>query len=60
MFASYQWSVHFPPAIFNVDGRLLRLSLGRLKTTPNRGILPSHYDRMDPALHARRLERLGK
>lgn len=60
MFASYSWSVHLPPAIFNVDGQLLRRSLSRLRETPNRGILPSHYDRMDVSLHARRLERLDR
>jgi len=64
LFASYAWSVHAPPAFLCRDPALARESLVRLAAQRPAAVLPGHYDRLDPALHARRLagliSRLGR
>ncbi len=56
LFASYAWSVHAPPTFLCRDVARARESLRMLAAARPAEVLPSHYDRMDPALHARRLE----
>lgn len=67
LFASYAWSTHRPPIILTRDRaraeRSLRsfvseLCAAQTKERPGPGLLPGHYDRMDPLLHRRRLLRL--
>jgi glyoxylase-like metal-dependent hydrolase (beta-lactamase superfamily II) len=57
-FASYSWSVHRPPAFLTRDTERALRSLRDLADANPAGILPAHYDTMDPALHARRLQAL--
>lgn len=59
LFASYAWSVHAPPRVLSRDVAAARESLAKLAATRPSFVLPSHYDRMDPALHARRLADLA-
>ena len=59
LFASHAWSAHRPPGFLNRDSRAAEASLRALATTRPAGVLPGHYDRMDPALHARRLAKLA-
>lgn len=59
LFASYAWSVHAPPRFLSRDRAQARESLLKLAATRADKVLPSHYDRMDPALHARRLADLA-
>jgi glyoxylase-like metal-dependent hydrolase (beta-lactamase superfamily II) len=58
LFASYAWSVHRPPGFLTRDGVRAEASLRALAAAGAAGVLPSHYDRMEPALHARRLRAL--
>jgi glyoxylase-like metal-dependent hydrolase (beta-lactamase superfamily II) len=55
LFASYAWSVHEPPGFLCRDVARARESLRVLAAARPADVLPSHYDRMDPGLHARRL-----
>ena len=55
LFASYAWSVHAPPGFLCRDPARARESLRVLAAERPAAVLPGHYDRMDPALHARRL-----
>ena len=57
-FASYGWSVHRPPWFLTRDRVEAERSLRALAELRPEAVLPSHYDRMDPALHARRLAKL--
>jgi glyoxylase-like metal-dependent hydrolase (beta-lactamase superfamily II) len=59
LFASYAWSVHAPPRFLSRDGARANGNLLRLAETRPAAVLPSHYDRMYPALHARRLAELA-
>lgn len=59
LFASYAWSAHAPPRFLSRDTPQARESLLRLAATRPGSVLPSHYDRMEPALHARRLADLA-
>ena len=56
LFASYEWSVHAPPRFLSRDSKRTRGSLRRLAEAKPQAVLPSHYDWMDPAMHARRLQ----
>jgi glyoxylase-like metal-dependent hydrolase (beta-lactamase superfamily II) len=58
LFASYAWSVHRPPAFLTRDGERAELSLRELAAARPEAVLPSHYDRMEPKLHARRLQKM--
>jgi glyoxylase-like metal-dependent hydrolase (beta-lactamase superfamily II) len=60
LFASYAWSVHRPPGILTRDGERAEASLRDLAAARPAAVLPSHYDRMEPDLHARRLARLAR
>jgi glyoxylase-like metal-dependent hydrolase (beta-lactamase superfamily II) len=59
LFASYAWSVHRPPGILTRDGARAAASLRELAAARPSAVLPSHYDRMEPGLHARRLQGLA-
>lgn len=58
LFASYAVSVHRPPFFLTRDHARAEASLRALAATRPTAVLPSHYDHLDPALHARRLARL--
>lgn len=58
LFASYAWSVHRPPGILTRDAARAEESLRVLVAWRPAGVFPGHYDRMEPGLHARRLEGL--
>lgn len=58
LFASYGWSVHRPPGFLTRDGARAERSLRALAAARPTAVLPSHYDRMEPGLHARRLQGL--
>jgi glyoxylase-like metal-dependent hydrolase (beta-lactamase superfamily II) len=58
LFASYAWSVHRPPVFLTRDGARAETSLRELAAARPVAVLPSHYDRMEPGLHARRLQGL--
>lgn len=60
LFASYGWSVHRPPGFLTRDGARAEESLRELAAARPAGVLPSHYDQMEPTLHARRLAELTK
>ncbi len=62
LFASYAWSVHRPPGFLSRDRDGVETSLrtaAAMVDEAGAGVLPSHYDRMEPALHARRLADLA-
>ncbi len=59
LFASYAWSTHAPPRFLSRDVAQAKGSLLKLAETRPVAVLPSHYDRMEPALHARRLAGLA-
>lgn len=59
VFASYSWSVHRPPAFLTRDRGRAEVSLRELAMARPVAVLPSHYDRMEPGLHARRLTQLA-
>jgi glyoxylase-like metal-dependent hydrolase (beta-lactamase superfamily II) len=58
LFASYAWSVHVPPRFLNRDSKRARASLRTLAAARPQAVLPGHYDWMEPALHAERLQRV--
>ena len=60
LFASYAWSTHAPPRFLSRDAAQAKESLLKLAATRPEAVLPSHYDRLDPALHARRLADLAR
>ena len=60
LFASYAWSMHAPPRFLSRDAAQAKESLLKLAATRPEAVLPSHYDRLDPALHARRLADLAR
>ncbi len=55
VFASYAWSVHLPPLLLNRDQAGVRTTLKKVAAMELSGVIPSHYDVLDPRLHARRL-----
>lgn len=57
LFASYSWSTHLPPAIFNSDPTKIPGSVSRALDLNLAGVLLNHGDRADSEIH---LERLGK
>ncbi len=59
LFASYAWSTHAPPRFLSRDAAQAKESLLKLAATRPAAVLPSHYDRMAPALHTRRLAGLA-
>jgi glyoxylase-like metal-dependent hydrolase (beta-lactamase superfamily II) len=58
LFASYFFSSHLPPPIFNSLPHLIPGSLRRVRDLAPAGILPNHYDFADVRLHRRRFDRL--
>lgn len=59
LFASYGWSVHAPPGFLCRDAAGARESLRVFARSRPAAVLPGHYDRLDPVLHARRLARFA-
>ncbi|RYD27797.1 MAG: MBL fold metallo-hydrolase [Verrucomicrobiaceae bacterium] len=57
LFASFSWSTHLPPAIFNSDPARIPGSVTKALELDLAGVLPSHGDHADPGSH---LTRLGK
>jgi glyoxylase-like metal-dependent hydrolase (beta-lactamase superfamily II) len=58
LFASSWFATHLPPAFLNSTPERLGDSLQRAKSLNPQGIVPSHYDKLDVAMHRRRLESL--
>jgi len=58
LFASYAFSTHLSPGIFTSEPALLSASMARVRGLNPAGLVPSHYDRCDAALHRRRFDRL--
>lgn len=58
LFASYFFSSHLPPPIFNSLPALIPGSMQRVRELAPAGIVPNHYDLADAALHRRRFDRL--
>lgn len=59
LFASYACSVHRPPYFLTRDRERAEASLRALADARPAAVLPGHYDRLDPGLHARRLADLA-
>lgn len=59
LFASYAWATHAPPRFLSRDTEIAERSLRKFAVTRPAAVLPGHYDRMEPALHARRLADLA-
>ncbi len=60
LFASYAWSRHAPPVFLSREPEEASRSLRELAARRPALVLPSHYDRLDPTLHARRLAAWAK
>ncbi len=60
VFASYRWSVHLPPHVLNREQDGVRASLRQVAAMDLSGVIPSHYDVLEPELHVRRLRELTK
>ncbi len=60
LFASYSLATHVPPRFLSRDPTQAKESLLKLAATRPEAVLPGHYDRMDPALQARRLADLAR
>ncbi|MCW1913687.1 MBL fold metallo-hydrolase [Luteolibacter sp. GHJ8] len=60
LFASYPGFSHLPPAIFNVDGAMVRASVVRALALDPVGVLPNHGDSVEPELHLSRLHALAR
>jgi glyoxylase-like metal-dependent hydrolase (beta-lactamase superfamily II) len=60
VFASYRWSVHLPPRILNREQDGVRASLVKVDAMDLGGVIPSHYDVLQPELHLRRLRGLAR
>lgn len=60
LFASYSFSTHLPPAIFNSRPELIPGSLKKAAALGARWVIPNHYNGFDGDLHRRRLETLSK
>jgi len=58
MMASYFFSAHQPPAIFNSAPELLPASAEKIRRLRPRWIIPLHFDLLDGELHRRRFARL--
>jgi glyoxylase-like metal-dependent hydrolase (beta-lactamase superfamily II) len=58
LFASYWFAVHRPPCFLNSVPHLYPASLARVRALNPARIMPNHYDRPDPRLHAARFARL--
>jgi glyoxylase-like metal-dependent hydrolase (beta-lactamase superfamily II) len=56
LFASYFFKVHLPPAILNSAPQLIPRSLEKVRRLAPRGLVPQHYDFLNPALHRRRFD----
>jgi len=60
VFASYRWSVHLPPRVLNREQNGVRASLEAVAAMGLGGVIPSHYDMLEPELHLRRLRELAR
>lgn len=60
VFASYTWSVHAPPRVLNRDQAGVSTALKKVAAMDLDGVIPSHYDVLNPRLHARRLRELAR
>jgi len=58
LFASYFFNVHLPPPILNTAPELIPHSLEKARSLNAQGIVPQHYDVLDPRLHRRRFDAL--
>jgi glyoxylase-like metal-dependent hydrolase (beta-lactamase superfamily II) len=58
LYASYGFSTHLPPAIFNSCPECLDASLARVTELSPKLIIPNHYFGFDGELHRRRFEAL--
>jgi glyoxylase-like metal-dependent hydrolase (beta-lactamase superfamily II) len=58
LFASYFFTTHLPPPIFNSAPELLPQSLQRACDLAPRYLVPQHYDILDGELHRRRFAAL--
>jgi len=58
LFASFWFSTHLPPAIFNSRPELIPGSLKKAVLLGARWVIPNHYHGFDGDLHRRRLETL--
>jgi glyoxylase-like metal-dependent hydrolase (beta-lactamase superfamily II) len=60
LFASYGWTVHLPPRFLNREQGGVRASLEAVAAMDLSGVIPSHYDVLEPELHWRRLRELAR
>ena len=58
LFASYFFHTHLPPAILNSASEDFPASFRRVAALAPRGLVPNHYDLLDPAQLRRRFDRL--
>jgi glyoxylase-like metal-dependent hydrolase (beta-lactamase superfamily II) len=58
LFASYSFSSHLPPPIFNSCPQYLKSSLQKVAALSPELIIPNHYDTIDWALHKKRFYQL--
>ena len=58
LFASYLFNTHLPPAILNSASEEFPASFQRVAALAPRGMVPNHYDRLDPARLRERFDRL--
>ena len=58
IFASYAFSTHLPPPMLNSVPERFPESFAKLDQLQPRGLIPNHYDFLDPLLHRKRFARL--
>lgn len=58
LFASFSWSTHLPPAIFNSEPARIPGSVAKALGLDLAGVLPNHGDESAPEVHLKRLEAL--
>lgn len=58
LFASFSWSTHRPPAIFNSEPAKIPGSIAKALELDLAGMLPNHGDEAEPDLHLERMRKL--
>ncbi len=58
LFASFSWSTHLPPAIFNSEPTRIPGSVARALKLDLSGVLPNHGNHAPPEVHLERLRKL--